>query len=51
MADVLISRYDQFVENNSITHLASNLSATEIGLLYPLRQPAALQNAKYVQPH
>jgi DNA replication protein DnaC len=34
MAEVLISRYEQFVENNSITHLTSNLSATEIEMLY-----------------
>jgi len=34
MAEVLISRYEQFVENNSITHLTSNLSASEIELLY-----------------
>jgi hypothetical protein len=34
MAEVLISRYEQFVENHSITHLTSNLSATEIEMLY-----------------
>lgn len=34
MAEVLISRYEQFVVNNSITHLTSNLSASEIELLY-----------------
>ncbi len=34
MAEVLISRYEQFVKNNSITHLTSNLSATEIEMLY-----------------
>jgi DNA replication protein DnaC len=34
MAEVLISRYEQFVENNSITHLTSNLSASEIEMLY-----------------
>ncbi|CAM3009299.1 ATPase [Flavobacterium frigoris] len=30
MAEVLISRYEQFVENNSITHITTNLSASEI---------------------
>jgi len=34
MAEVLISRYEQFVANNSITHLTSNLSASEIEMLY-----------------
>jgi hypothetical protein len=34
MAEVLISRYEQFIENNSITHLTSNLSASEIERLY-----------------
>ena len=34
MAEVLISRYEQFVENHSITHLTSNLSASEIEMLY-----------------
>ena len=34
MAEVLISRYEQFIENKSITHLTSNLSATEIETLY-----------------
>ena len=30
MAEVLISRYEQFVENKSITHITTNLSASEI---------------------
>ena len=34
IAEVLISRYEQFVVNNSITHLTSNLSASEIEMLY-----------------
>ena len=34
MAEVLISRYEHFVENNSITDLTSNLSASEIEMLY-----------------
>jgi hypothetical protein len=34
MAEVLIRRYEQFVENHSVSHLTSNLSATEIEMLY-----------------
>ncbi|WP_444626218.1 ATPase [Flavobacterium columnare] len=34
IAEILISRYEQFVENNSITHITTNLSATEIENLY-----------------
>ena len=34
MAEVLISRYEQFIENKSTTHLTSNLSASEIETLY-----------------
>lgn len=34
MAEILITRYEQFVENNSITHLTTNLSASEIEMLY-----------------
>ncbi|KIA86468.1 hypothetical protein [Flavobacterium sp. AED] len=30
MAEVLISRYEQFVENKSVTHITTNLSASEI---------------------
>lgn len=30
MAEILISRYEHFVENKSITHITTNLSATEI---------------------
>ena len=30
MAEVLISRYEQFVENRSVTHITTNLSASEI---------------------
>ena len=30
MAEVLISRYEHFVENKSITHITTNLSASEI---------------------
>lgn len=34
MAEILLSRYEQFVENRSVTHLTTNLSASEIELLY-----------------
>ena len=34
MAEILISRYEQFIENNSITHTTTNLSASEIENLY-----------------
>jgi energy-coupling factor transporter ATP-binding protein EcfA2 len=30
MAEVLISRYEQFIENKSVTHITTNLSASEI---------------------
>ncbi|PRZ26067.1 P-loop NTPase family protein [Flavobacterium granuli] len=34
MAEILISRYEHFVMNNSVTHLTTNLSATEIESYY-----------------
>ena len=34
MAEILISRYEQFVENKSVTHVTTNLSASEIEKLY-----------------
>ena len=34
MAEVLISRYEHFVENKSITHITTNLSASEIERSY-----------------
>ena len=43
MAEVLISRYEQFVENNSITHLTSNLSASEIEMLYGNRLRSSMR--------
>ncbi|MFV8393200.1 ATPase [Flavobacterium sp. LB2P6] len=44
MAEVLISRYEQFVENNSITQLTSNLSASEIEMLYGNRLRSRMRN-------
>jgi hypothetical protein len=34
ISEVLISRYEQFIENNSITHLTSNLAVSEIEMLH-----------------
>lgn len=34
MAEILISRYDQFIENNTVTHITTNLSASELENCY-----------------
>jgi DNA replication protein DnaC len=34
MAEILITRYEHFIKNNSITHITTNLSASEIENLY-----------------
>jgi hypothetical protein len=34
MAEIIISRYEDFVSHNSITHITTNLSASEIEILY-----------------
>jgi predicted ATPase len=34
MAEILISRYDHFLENKTVTHITTNLSASEIEKLY-----------------
>lgn len=34
MAEILLSRYDTFIQNKTITHLTTNLSATEIESFY-----------------
>jgi DNA replication protein DnaC len=34
MAEIIISRYEDFVQNQSITHITTNLSASEIEALY-----------------
>ncbi|VXC05490.1 conserved hypothetical protein [Flavobacterium sp. 9AF] len=34
MAEILISRYEQFIENRTITHITTNRSATEIENTY-----------------
>ncbi|WP_438861450.1 hypothetical protein [Flavobacterium adhaerens] len=37
MDEILISRYEQFVENNSVTHITTNLSASELENAYGYR--------------
>jgi len=44
MAEILITRYEQFIENNSLTHLTSNLSASEIEMLYGNRLRSRMRN-------
>lgn len=44
MAEILITRYKQFVENNSLMHLTSNLSASEIEMLYENRLRSRMRN-------
>ena len=44
MAEVLISRYEEFVANGTLTHLTSNLSATEIEGLYGNRVRSRMRN-------
>lgn len=34
MAEILLSRYEQFLENKTVTHITTNLSASEIEKLY-----------------
>lgn len=34
MAEILISRYEQFIENNAVTHITTNLSASELESFY-----------------
>ncbi len=34
MAEIIISRYEDFVQNQSVTHITTNLSASEIEALY-----------------
>lgn len=34
MAEILISRYQEFIDNEAVTHLTTNLSASEIEKLY-----------------
>jgi DNA replication protein DnaC len=34
MSEILLSRYDHYIQNNSLTHITTNLSATELEDLY-----------------
>lgn len=34
MAEIIISRYEDFIQNQSVTHITTNLSASEIEALY-----------------
>ncbi|MDI1317449.1 ATPase [Flavobacterium sp.] len=44
MAEILISRYEHFIDNKSITHITSNLSASEIETIYGNRIRSRLRN-------
>lgn len=44
MAEILISRYEQFVENKSVTHITTNLSASEIENMYGNRLRSRMRN-------
>lgn len=43
MAEILISRYEHFIENNAITHITTNLSASEIEKAYGNRVRSRLR--------
>lgn len=43
MAEILISRYEQFIENNSVTHITTNLSASELENSYGNRVRSRLR--------
>lgn len=43
MAEILISRYEQFIENNSVTHITTNLSASELENCYGNRVRSRLR--------
>lgn len=44
MAEILISRYEEFVQNKSITHITTNLSASEIETHYGNRLRSRMRN-------
>jgi energy-coupling factor transporter ATP-binding protein EcfA2 len=44
MAEILITRYEQFIDNKSITHITTNLSASEIEKLYGNRLRSRMRN-------
>ena len=43
MSEILISRYEQFIENNSVTHITTNLSASELEKAYGNRVRSRLR--------
>jgi len=43
MAEILISRYEQFIENNTVTHITTNLSASELESCYGNRVRSRLR--------
>ena len=44
MAEILITRYEHFIENKSISHIKTNLSASEIEKLYENRLRSRMRN-------
>lgn len=43
MTEILTSRYEHFIENNAITHITTNLSASEIEKAYGNRVRSRLR--------
>jgi len=43
MAEILISRYEQFIENSTVTHITTNLSASELENAYGNRVRSRLR--------
>lgn len=43
MAEILITRYEEFIANGSITHITTNLSASEIEKAYGNRVRSRLR--------
>ncbi|WP_430399099.1 hypothetical protein [Flavobacterium sp.] len=44
MAEILITLYEQFIENNTITHITKNLYASEIEKMYGNRLRSRMRN-------
>ncbi|MFK7001516.1 hypothetical protein V3470_10415 [Flavobacterium oreochromis] len=44
IAEILITRYEHFIENNTVTHITTNLSASEIENLYGNRLRSRMRN-------
>jgi DNA replication protein DnaC len=43
MAEILLSRYDQFITKKMLTHLTTNLTSSEIDEIYGLRVRSRLR--------